>query len=254
MTKWETCQLLSLQALSDSYQAPPSYGFGRYGFGFFGPRIAFRATGALWGRATPFLYHFIVHLSSVLGRTELCHEVWTPGPQNPKSSAMKTTTCALFEVIGGISEIFHDLLGTSPPLTGGLSGPEMPKKSRKCLPGPPAWDLQKVSGTVWEVSGESPESVWRVFPDFLATFSVSQAGGPRRHFRDFFGISGPEGSRDPCKGAGWFPNDMFSWFHVCCPIICPLQAFAVYVGEIYLYIPSDTKLLLPTIYFEITIF
>ena len=35
-------------------QTPPSYGFGRYGFGFFGPRIAFRATGALWGRATPF--------------------------------------------------------------------------------------------------------------------------------------------------------------------------------------------------------
>ena len=40
--------------------------FGRYGFGFFGPRIAFRATGARWGRATPFFYHFSVHLSSVL--------------------------------------------------------------------------------------------------------------------------------------------------------------------------------------------
>ena len=66
------------------FETPPSYGFGRYGFGFFGPRIAFRATGALWGRATPFLYHFSVHLSSVLGRTELCHEVWTPGPQKPQ--------------------------------------------------------------------------------------------------------------------------------------------------------------------------
>ena len=74
-----------------SNQTPPSYGFGRCGFGFFGPRIAFCATGALWGRATPFFYHVSVHLSSVLGRTELCHEVWTPGPQkNPKSSAMKT--------------------------------------------------------------------------------------------------------------------------------------------------------------------
>ena len=66
------------------FQTPPSYGFGRYGFGFFGPRIAFPATGALWGRATPFFYHFSVHLSSVLGRTELCHEVWTPGPQKPQ--------------------------------------------------------------------------------------------------------------------------------------------------------------------------
>ena len=82
------------------FQTPPSYGFGRYGFGFFGPRIAFHATGALWGRATPFLCHFSVHLSSVLGRTELCHEVWTPGPQKPKSSAMKTTTwhCSVIAV------------------------------------------------------------------------------------------------------------------------------------------------------------
>ena len=46
-------------------------------------RVAFPATGALWGRATPFFYHFSVHLSSVLGRTELCHEVWTPGPKTP---------------------------------------------------------------------------------------------------------------------------------------------------------------------------
>ena len=73
-----------LRAVPLLCQTPPSYGFGRYGFGFFGPRIAFRATGALWGRATPFFYHFSVHLSSVLGRTELCHEVWTPGPQKPQ--------------------------------------------------------------------------------------------------------------------------------------------------------------------------
>ena len=68
-------------AKSKNYQTPPSYGFGRYGFGFFRSRIAFRATGALWGRSTPFFYHFSVHLNSVLGRTELCYEVWTPGPQ-----------------------------------------------------------------------------------------------------------------------------------------------------------------------------
>ena len=38
------------------------------------------------------LDHFAKHLSSVLGRTELCHEVRNPGPKNPKSSATKTTT------------------------------------------------------------------------------------------------------------------------------------------------------------------
>ena len=35
---------------------------------------------------------FSKHLSSVLGRTELCHEVRNPGPQNPKTSTIKTTT------------------------------------------------------------------------------------------------------------------------------------------------------------------
>ena len=80
-------------------QTPPSYGFRRYAFlGFFGPRIAFRATGALWGRATPFLYHFSVHLSSVLGRTELCHEVWTPGPQKPQIISNENHHLALLEI------------------------------------------------------------------------------------------------------------------------------------------------------------
>ena len=78
-------------------QTPPSYGFGRYGFGFFGPRTAFPTTGALWGRATPFFYHFSVNLSSVLGRTELCHEVWTPGPQKPQIISNENHHLALFE-------------------------------------------------------------------------------------------------------------------------------------------------------------
>ena len=101
-------------------------------------------------------------------------------------------------------------LGTSPPLTrvsGALSGRNTEKVS-KMSPGAsgpgPQKGLQKVSGRVWEVSGESPESVWRVFwdcpRDFLETFSGSRAGGFGRHFRDFFGLSGPEGVRDPCKG------------------------------------------------------
>ena len=65
----------------------------------------------------------------------------------------------------------------------------MPKKSRKCLPEPPK-SLQKVSGMVWEVSGESSESVQRIFSDcsrdFLETFRGSGAGGPESHFQDFF--------------------------------------------------------------------
>ena len=81
-----------------TFQTPPSYGFGRYGFGFFGPRIAFPATGALWGRATPFFYHFSVHLSSVLGRTELCHEVWTPGPPKPQIINNENHHLALLEL------------------------------------------------------------------------------------------------------------------------------------------------------------
>ena len=61
---------------------------------FSGPRfrIPFCETGALWGRVTPFFDHFPKHLSSVLGRTELCHEVRNPAPQKLKSSATKTTT------------------------------------------------------------------------------------------------------------------------------------------------------------------
>ena len=82
-------------------QTMPSYGFGRYGFAFFGPRIAFRATDALWGRATPFFYHFSVHLSCVLGRTELCHEVWIPGPQKPQIISNENHHLALLEMIRG---------------------------------------------------------------------------------------------------------------------------------------------------------
>ena len=110
-------------------------------------------------------------------------------------------------------------LGTSPPLTEvsralrardaekvskmspGASGPGTPKS------------LKKVSGTVREVSGESRESVsmesvFGVFRDFLETF-----WGPGRHFRDFFGISGPEGPRDLCKGrAGSQVCSLFTTF------------------------------------------
>ena len=49
-------------------------------WGFRGP--GFRsARQVLCGAASSlFFNHFLKHLSSVLGRTELCHEVWNPGP------------------------------------------------------------------------------------------------------------------------------------------------------------------------------
>ena len=97
-TVLQSRRLLGLQNAFKN-QTPPSYGFGRYGFGFFGPRIAFRATGALWGRATPFFYHFSVHLNSVLGGTELCLEVWTPGPQKPQIISNENHHLALLEKI-----------------------------------------------------------------------------------------------------------------------------------------------------------
>ena len=87
-------------------QTLPSYGFGRYGFGFFGPRIAFPATGALWGRATPFFYHFSVHLSSVLGRTELCNEVWTPGPPKTPNHQQRKPPLDTVRIVAIVCDIF----------------------------------------------------------------------------------------------------------------------------------------------------
>ena len=85
--------------------------------------------------------------------------------------------------------------GNQPAPYRGLSGPPGPKCQKS---------LENVSGTVREVSGESRESVWRVFLEYSGTFwrlfGGPGAGGPGRHFRDFFGISGPEGPRDLCKG------------------------------------------------------
>ena len=78
-------------------------------------------------------------------------------------------------------------------------GPEIPKKSEKSLPVPPARGPKK--------SGKSPEQTFsRLFPDFSDFFEAFSrhfgtpgAGGPGRLFADFFGISGPEGPRNSCS-------------------------------------------------------
>ena len=127
----------------------------------------------------------------------------------------------------------------------GPSGLEMPKKSRKCLPGPPAPGPQKVSKKSRGQSGKSPESLGKVsgecfwsIPDFLETFWGPGAGGPGRHFRDLFGISGPEGPRDLCKGRagsqgsgtnmtgrpGYWTMEMVGGSSVSCTSLVPLAS------------------------------
>ena len=66
-------------------QAPPSYGSGRYRFGVWGPGLHSVRQVLCGGASRLFLDHFSKHLSSVLGRTELCHEIRNPGPQKPQN-------------------------------------------------------------------------------------------------------------------------------------------------------------------------
>ena len=87
----------------------------------------------------------------------------------------------------------------------GLSGPPGPKPQKslkKSLPGPPAPGPPKSLEKVSKKSGESGKSLEKVPKDFFETFSRlsgKRASGPGRLFSDFFGVSGPEGPRDPCK-------------------------------------------------------
>ena len=73
----------------------------------------------------------------------------------------------------------------------GASGPETPKVSKKCL----------------GQSDKSPESVFGVPRGLFGDLLGPRAGGPRRHFRDFFGISGPEGRETSVRG-GLVPNSL----------------------------------------------
>ena len=91
-------------------------------------------------------------------------------------------------------------------------GPEMPKKSRKCLLGPPARDPKKSRkslgdspGSLGRVSGKCLESVFGVFRDFLETFLGSRGRSPRETFSRLFRHFGPWGPERPLQGAGWLP-------------------------------------------------
>ena len=67
--------------------------------GFSGPRIPFCATGALWGRVTPFSDHFSKPLSSVLGRT-VADRALSRGPESHHFQERKSSLNIKF--LGGI--------------------------------------------------------------------------------------------------------------------------------------------------------
>ena len=94
-------------------------------------------------------------------------------------------------------------IGSQPAPYRGLSGPRCRKSfenlSRGLRPVDPKTSPKSLGdslGSLRRVSGECFWTFSGLFGDF---FGVQQAGGPGRHFQDFFGISGPEGPRDPCK-------------------------------------------------------
>ena len=98
--------------------------------------------------------------------------------------------------------------GTSPPLTEvsralrARNAESLENVSRGSGRGTPK-SLQKVSGnslgSLWKLSKESFLDCSR---DFSETFQGSRAGGPERHFRDFFWHFRPEGPKRPLLGAG----------------------------------------------------
>ena len=66
--------------------------------GFSGPGLPFPRQVLCGDAPRLFFDHFSVHLSSVLGRTELCHEVWNPGPQKPQIISNENHHLALLEI------------------------------------------------------------------------------------------------------------------------------------------------------------
>ena len=84
----------------------------------------------------------------------------------------------------------------------------MPKKSRKCLPGPPAPEPRKVSKksqeqsekTLSTLSGDSPVTSQTIAETFSRLFGEPGPEAPGDIYETFSVISGPSGPRDLCKG------------------------------------------------------
>ena len=103
----------------------------------------------------------------------------------------------------------HSAVGSRPAPYRGLlcpRGPERPKKSRKCLEGPPGpgtpKKAQKSLGTIRKVS----ESLFGVFREFFETFWGSRARRPRERFsRTFSAFRAPRARETSVRG-GLVPN------------------------------------------------
>ena len=96
------------------YQAPPSYGSGREGFGVWRAQDSISLDRCSVGTRHAFLsITFLSIWGSVLERTELCHEVRNCGPQKPQIIRNESHHLALFD--------FSDLPLKSAPNTGMLN-------------------------------------------------------------------------------------------------------------------------------------
>ena len=97
------------------------------------------------------------------------------------------STVRVIPSIGNQPTPYRGLLGLRAPNPKKVSGPRDPKKVSKSLGDSP--------GSLRRVSRKCLESVFGLSPGLFGDFL-----GPRETFSDFFGISGPEGPRDLCKG------------------------------------------------------
>ena len=118
------------------------------------------------------------------------------------SRARRFLQCNLNKNLG----VFSMGVANQPAPYRGLSGPKRPRcrKSLKNVswglrPRNPEESPKSLTNNLKRVFRHFPKTLrrlLRLFPGLLG----SGARGPRRHFRDFFGISGPKGPRDLCKG------------------------------------------------------
>ena len=114
-------------------------------------------------------------------------------------------------------------LGNPLTIYRGLSGPPGPKP-RKSLE-KVSWGLRpRNAPRVWKRSRKSLSGPFRDFLQTLQTFSrpfpdsrkVRGPPAPGDFFSDFFGVSGPEGPRDPCKWSTGSQHLAFFCFNFLC--------------------------------------
>ena len=136
-----------------------------------------------------------------------------------------------FKLRGPIAILF---LQPRPPLTGvsWALRARNPERVSKESPGAFGPGVPEVSETV---SKQSPESQDRLFRDsedcfetVSDTFWSSGPEGPRRLFGDSFGIPGPEGPGDSCKG--WAGLQYFSYRAILSAIVSQNDFVLVFLG------------------------